>query len=211
MAIVTRVEEAVDVQKVLTTTTTYQSVTEITPNTDVKAYRLEQSDTVWTCVEEKVSKEQQVYQGGVDGSVANDPLETHNLFKEVDAKVKSNWLKWKAGQATDPVNWNPSTETDAQFVLFYAKYIKGFETFYSSRIVLRTTALEDRPPSQANLGKIENRGVQALGITPPAGVNFILSAARGNQEGELWRNSYEWLGSAANGQGWNPLIYSPEG
>jgi len=207
--ITTQIEESVDVQKVKTTTTTKQAVGDLEPpvTDNLRTYRIEQSDAVWTVVEEVLDKEQQVYQGQVDGTVFNDPLETHALFKDVPATVKSNWLKWKSAQPTDPVNWDPKKETDEKFSKFYTKYSKGFETFYAPRIIIRITGLEDGPPDQRNLGKIETPKLTVNSV--PAGVTFVLSASRGNMEGSLWRNTYEWLGSAVSGTGWNTEIYSP--
>jgi hypothetical protein len=203
---ITKVEETLDVQRVLTTVTTTQS-TESEPqqDPDAKSYRLEYVDSVYTLVSEKVSKDDQTPQNQVDGSVSSDPLETHYLFKDVPSTVKSNWLKWKAGQVTNPVDWSPAKEADSKFAKFYKKYKNGFETYYAARIVLRMTELEDGPPSPKYLGQIETPKFDTH--SNPSGVTFILSAVRGVQEGGLWRNTYEWLGSAANGQGWDSLIY----
>jgi hypothetical protein len=206
--VISKTETVRDVQKILTYTTTRQGTEEITPEANARSYRQEHVDGIWTLIEEYVDSSGGEGVGQVDGTTTSDPLESHPAFKTIPAKVKTNWLNWKIGRPVDPVSWTPDSETDATFISFYALYSKGTETYLAPRSVARLTNLEDGPPSQNMVGKIDGGWSAITGFSGGPNVDFILSSARGTQEGDKWRNTYEWMGSQVNGEGWNTLLYT---
>jgi hypothetical protein len=130
------------------------------------------------------------------------------LFKNIPEDIKSNWLKWKAGQATNPVGWNPNSAGNQLFQSFYDLYSAGFEVYYAPKVVLRANGVENTEPDQSKVGVVDDSWSDKVkDLQIPTSMNFILTSARGTQEGDMWRNAYEWLGSAVNGQGWDADIY----
>jgi hypothetical protein len=50
--------------------------------------------------------------------------------------------------------------------------------------------------------------IPGVGSVVPTQINFLLTAARGNQEGDYWRNTYEWTGCSPHAQsGWDENLY----
>lgn len=217
MAVLTKHEETRDMQKVTMRTLTYQATEEFEPSAGVRAYRKEQNDAVWTVTEEYLlPQESDVYMLSMDATTSQDPLETCPKFAGISATVWNLWTTWKRnpndpalGEATnkDPKSnlWTPQAEAneDEGFAKFWDLYKSGTTSYLAPRVQLRMTRVEEGPPSYANVGYIE---------TPPepfADENiWLLNSVRGQQEGDLWRNTYEWMHAAA-GKTWDINIYTP--
>jgi hypothetical protein len=218
-AIQTKIEEAKDIQQIVTQTITQQSIEDIKPNIAARSYRKEQSDGIYTMVEEFLL-DQGKYQYSVDGTVSSEPLESHHMFSLVGPWARNNWATWKRNPMADSLSkansgsdgnyWTPETDgvKDANFAKFYALYSQGIESYYCARVVTKMTALEDDPPDLTLLGMIDGKGNDAK-LKLPSNVTFILSSAHGQMEGDKWRNTYEYLGSnPQSAEGWNTEIYS---
>ena len=218
-AIQTKIEESRDIQKIVLQTITQQSIEDIEPNENARSYRKEQVDGVYTMVEEFLL-EQGAPQYSADGSVSSEPLESHKLFKDVGAATKANWATWKRNPSADSLAkansgsvgpfWTPQTDgiLDEYFQIFWVLYSAGIESYYAPRVIVRMTELESGPPNMSDIGTIDG-GWAGSGIQIPANMNFILSSVHGQQEGDFWRNTYEWLGSNPHsGEGWNGPIYA---
>jgi len=197
-----------DVQKILTHTITQEAFEEMTPSQDARSWRLTHADGVYTLVEEFAGGDQSTpeYQGSVDSSLTTEPLETHANFSDFDDTLKNNWAEWKKNGVNgkfNPLSWTPETEKNQKFATsFWPRWRSGIESYLAPRITLRNTALEDAPPNQENVGRIDGGWANIPGITEGivGGRNFILSGAKGNQEGIKWRNTYEWMGSDGQGK-----------
>jgi len=205
---VVRRESSMDVQKILTHTITQEAFEEMTPSQDARSWRLTHADGVYTLVEEFAGGDQSTpeYQGSVDSSLTTEPLETHANFSDFDDTLKNNWAEWKKNGVNgkfNPLSWTPETEKNQKFATsFWPRWRSGIESYLAPRITLRNTALEDAPPNQENVGRIDGGWANIPGITEGivGGRNFILSGAKGNQEGIKWRNTYEWMGSDGQGK-----------
>jgi len=210
MPIQSKYEETQDVQKVVMRTITKQDTSEFDPSEGVRSYRKEQVDGIWTVTEEYLFSQGHP-QFQLDATTTTDPLELHPVFDSTPQQIRTNWLYWKKNP-TDPYlatkgeggkAWNPADEPESTFQTFYGLYSGGFESYLSPRLMVRMTELEDGPADAGNVGKID---------TPPDPFSgygdgfFILSAARGIQEGDKWRNTYEWMGAGPSGH-WDQLIY----
>lgn len=219
---IVRRESVMDVQKILTHTITSESFDEITPSQDARSWRLTHADGVYTLVEEYAGGDQSVpeYQGSVDSSLTTEPLETHAKFEGFPDKLKNNWAEWKKNGSNgnfDPKTWTPEKETDHVFATsFWPRWRAGIESYLAPRITLRNTALEEGPPDQSKVGQIDDGWTNIPGISESTvgGRNFILSGAKGNQEGVKWRNTYEWMGSDGQGKAndsvagkWDNFLY----
>lgn len=198
-----KTETAQDVQKIKTHTVTRQDFVDFEATEGVRSFRKETVDGVVTIVEEYLDLGGQTYSFQIDGTTSTEPLITHPKFKDIPKEVLDKWADYQRGR--DVGNWKPQTETNTLFVLFFERYSKGFESYFSPRITIRMTGVESGPPSQVNVGKIDS-GYSGLSLTVPSGVDFILTSARGTQEGDFWRNTYEWMGSS-RGAGWDTEIY----
>jgi hypothetical protein len=207
--VVVKRESVMDVQKILTHTITQQTDASEppAPSSDARSWRLSHEDGIWTLVEEYAGGDQSVpeYQGSVDSSLSTEPLETHARFAQFSDTLKNNWAEWRKngnnGKFT-PKTWTPETETDNVFASsFWPRWRAGIESYLAPRISLRLTALEEGPPDQSNVGMIDDGWSNIPGISGKVGTrNFILSGAKGNQEGTKWRNTYEWMGSDGQGK-----------
>jgi len=225
----TKYEETMDLQKVVMRTITKQSFEEFEPDENARAYRKEQFDGVWTVVEEYLFH-QGTAQWTLDGTTSTEPLESNAIFNKVPADIRTYWQAWKRNpqnpilakqnSKSEKDWWAPSVDgiKDPDFAKFYNRWALGYDSYLAPRIIIRMVAMEDGCPDQNNVGKIDS-GWQALPGQSgqiPSGINFILTASRGQQEGDKWRNTYEWLASNINGRnfdgsiGWDPLIYSTQ-
>lgn len=226
----TKYEESMDINKVVMRTITRQGFDEFEPNEGVRSYRKEQFDGVWTVVEEYLFSQGNP-QWSVDGTVSTEPLESNRIFKlSIPDNLKRMWAAWKRNPQSPMITkdqaakqgvtvsgtwWDPLNDgcvASSDFYAFYIRWVIGYDSYLAPRIVIRMTELEDGPASQENVGKLDT-GWTGSGVHAPDGVNFILTAARGQQEGAKWRNTYEWMGSSSqslnvNGNaGWDPLLY----
>lgn len=226
----TKYEETMDVNKVVMRTITKQSFQEFEPSEGVRSYRKEQFDGVWTVVEEYLFNNGNA-QWTIDGTVSTEPLESNKIFKAtIPDKLKRMWAAWKRNPQSPMIAkeqaakqgvtvsgswWDPLNDgctASADFYTFYIRWVIGYDSYLAPKIVIRMTEVENGPPSQENVGKID-AGWRGSNAHVPAGVDFILTAARGQQEGEKWRNTYEWMGSSSQSlnvdgnSGWDPLVY----
>jgi hypothetical protein len=217
MATITKLEESMDLQKVRMQTITQQAFEDIDANDGARAWRKETTDGVTTMVEEfLLDQGQPAY--SADGTVSSEPLETHSLFSLVGPWAANAWATWKRNPNADSLSkantgsegnfWTPEVDgiKDSHFAVFYGLYKMGIESYLAPRVIVRMTELEDGPPDVANVGKIDN-GANSSGVTLASG-NWLLSSVHGQQEGTMWRNTYEWMGSnQAAAAGWNATIY----
>lgn len=222
-----KVEESMGVDRCVMQTITQQSLTaEIDVNPNARSYRKDQTDGVYTLVEEFLI-EQGEPQFSFDGSIGTEPIETHPIFNDggdfaIPAEIRKYWTVYKrnpndpflrgkgTGATTEnPSNlWVPAEEEDPNFEVFYLTIQRGLESYYVGRVVARVTVLEEGAPDMTKLGKIDEwGGGWPDGFTPPAGSNFILSGVRSQQEGDRFRTTYEYTSSPA-GSTWASGIYS---
>lgn len=217
MAIISRFEESKDVQGVVMQTITQQDTAQIEPNPAARSYRQEQVDGIWTLTEEFVEDNAGTWSS--DGSCSSEPLESHNRWAStIPSKQKDLFATWKKNPSDEFLNrsenqidgkaWTPSKETNTDFMEFWYFYSRGVESFLCARLTARFTHLEDGPPDTANLGKIDAKPAEIFGY---GSTYWILSGVRSQQEGNMWRNTYEYLGagpaSFATGGGWEEKIY----
>jgi hypothetical protein len=220
-----RVEKSMGIDRCVMETITQQSLSaEISKNPNARSYREDQSDGVYTLVEEFLI-EQGEPQFAFDGTIGTEPLETHPKFNkdgdfEIPDEIKKQWITYKrnptdpylAGKgkgATDsnPSNlWQPAEETDPSFVVFYTFWKAGQESYYVGRVTARVTVLEDGAPDMTKLGGIDQWSDWPPGFTPPEGSTFILSGVRSQQEGDRFRTTYEYQ-SSPRGTAWNVQLY----
>lgn len=221
MPVITKFEETRDMQKVTMRTITYQDTTEFDPNEGLRAYRKEQNDGIWTITEEHLlTQDENVYVLNVDATTSQDPLETCPNFADISTYIKNYWTTWKknpndpalgAASAKDAKSglWTPEAEAtrkddpDEIFQTFWALYKSGVTSYLAPRIQVRMTRVEDGPPNYSNVGLIDSPPDPFSG---DAG-EWILNSVRGQQEGDVWRNTYEWMHSAA-GKKWESSIYT---
>lgn len=219
MAIMTRFEESRDISGIVMQTITQQDTSQITPNTEARSWRQDQTDGIWTITEEFLISDA-AGTWSSDGSCSSEPLESHVRYAlQVSEKVKNLWTVWKRNPSDEFLNrtenqidgkpWTPSKEvTDTWFVEFYYFYSRGMESFLCARLTARFTHLEDGPPDTTNLGKIDDKPASMFGY---GSGYWLLSGVRSQQEGNMWRNTYEYLGagpaSFASNYGWEPKIY----
>jgi len=140
----------------------------------------------------------------VEGSMSQEPIETHEKFKDIAADEWKKWNVWKNNPNDDSLaGWNPA-EQESAIKELAALYEKGVTDYLVPRAVVRITQIERSSPRLSRLGK----------ITPPPsaptlhdGANWMLTGASGNrQEDGTWSNSYEYMSSGP--AGWNKEIYS---
>lgn len=226
MATQVKIEESMGIDRCVMQTITQQSLEgEIEINPNARSYRQDQTDGVYTLVEEFLISQGEP-QFSFDGSIGTEPLETHPYFNSgVDAipdNIKALWAVYKKnpndaflrGKGTgvtteNPLNlWQPAAETNAQFAKFYSYIKKGVESYYVGRCTVRVTVLEEGAPDMGMLGRIDVwGGGWPPGFTPPEGANFILSGIRSQQEGDRFRTTYEYTSSAANSS-WDIYLYA---
>ena len=142
----------------------------------------------------------------VEGSLSQEPIETHPKFKTLTVNDWKNWRTWKDNPADPALNgWKPSQEpTDSPLYLLWKLYSKGITDYLVPRAVVRERRNETSPPNLSRLGKIQPpQNAPNL----PSGGNWLLSGVSGTQEQNAsWTNSYEYLSSGENG--WNNDIYA---
>lgn len=229
MATQVKIEESMGIDRCVIQTITQQSLEgEIDLNPDARSYRQDQTDGVYTLVEEFLISQGEP-QFSFDGSIGTEPLETHPLFNaggawEISEDLKKQWATYKrnpndaflrgkgTGVSTDnPLNlWQPAAEEDQNFQHFYAYIKKGVESFYVGRCVVRVTVLESGAPNMGLLGAIDAwGGGWPEGFVPPGGdsANFLLSGVRSQQEGNFFRTTYEYTSSGGNAI-WDINLYA---
>lgn len=227
MATEVKVEESMGVDRCVMQTVTRQSLDgPITKDPSARSYREDHTDAVYTLVEEFLI-EQGEPQFAFDGSIGTEPLETNPKFNaggdfEIPETIKKYWTVYKrnptdpylAGKGTgatteNPTNlWQPATEENASFQVFYGFIKAGMESYYVGRVTARVTVLENGAPDMNKLGQIDVwGGGWPAGFQIPANCNFILSGVRSQQEGDFFRTTYEYQSSPA-GTVWNAILYS---
>jgi hypothetical protein len=195
---IVRTVESMDVNGVVLTTKTSQSFTEFNASSDARAYQKEKADGVWTITEEEISGTGTIF--SIESTTTQEPLETHPRFDSIPTDIKRKWTKWKKNPQDSSLDgWTPETETNSNLQELYSYYTYDITSYLVPRVVVRMTELEDGPPDLSNIGKLDQPAKKA----GPG--NFILTGAHGQEEGKKWRNTYEWLGSAAGG--WDIKIY----
>lgn len=198
----TQVEVSKDPTGLITRTTTKQAFAWEDPSADCRSYRVTQTDGVVTVVEEFFDDMPAVY--NLDVSTTQEPVETHPYFSSLPEKFKTDWALWKQNPTNPALNgWNPADETGEKESTLYALWKKGISNYLSPRIVVKHVTLEDDAPNASDVGIISSPGYP--GNAGP--VNFILTGLSAQQEGNKWRVSREYLGSA-RGSNWEPVLYT---
>jgi hypothetical protein len=140
----------------------------------------------------------------VEGSMSQEPIETHERFKDISAGDWKKWNLWKNNPNDESLDgWKPS-EAGGSIGDLAALYEKGVSDYLVPRAVVRITKIESSSPRLSKLGKID---APSGAPTLPSGANWMLTGASGNrgQEGK-WTNTYEYMSSGP--AGWNREIYS---
>lgn len=225
MATQIKIEQSMGIDRCVMQTITQQSLAgEIDKNPNARSYREDQTDGVYTLVEEFLL-EQGEPQFSFDGSIGTEPIETHPIFNDggslvIPADLRKQWTIYKrnpndaylrgkgtGATAENPLNlWIPAEETDANFEIFYLLIQKGIESYYVGRVTVRVTTLEEGAPDMTKLGKIDS-WAWPDGFVPPPGANFLLSGVRSQQEGNYFRTTYEFM-SSAGGTSWDTGLYT---
>lgn len=226
MATQVKIEQSMGIDRCVLQTITQQSLEgEIDVNPDARSYRQDQTDGVYTLVEEFLMSQGEP-QFSFDGSIGTEPLETHPYFNsgtdEISDYLKGLWATYKKnpndaflrgkGTGATPENqlnlWQPAAETNPAFAKFYTFIKRGVESYYVGRCTVRVTVLEAGAPDMSMLGRIDVwGGGWPAGFTPPAGANFLLSGIRSQQEGDQFRTTYEYMSSSANSS-WDIYLYA---
>ncbi|MEI6035624.1 MAG: hypothetical protein WCS65_15265 [Verrucomicrobiae bacterium] len=138
----------------------------------------------------------------VEGSMSQEPIETHEKFKNISAADWKKWNLWKNNTKDEALEgWKPDTGAMADLA---ALYEKGVTDYLVPRAVVRITRIEGFSPRLSKLGKID---APSGAPTLPSGANWMLTGASGaRQEGGKWSNTYEYMSSGP--AGWNSAIYS---
>ena len=138
----------------------------------------------------------------VEGSMSQEPIETHEKFKNISAADWKKWNLWKNNTKDEALEgWKPDTGAMADLA---ALYEKGVTDYLVPRAVVRITRIEGSSPRLSKLGKID---APSGAPTLPSGANWMLTGASGaRQEGGKWSNTYEYMSSGP--AGWNSAIYS---
>jgi len=202
MATITQEEVSKDPTGLITHTVTKQSFQWEDPSANCRSYRVTKSDGVVTIVEENFDEMPPVF--SIDISTTQEPVESHPYFAPLSQKQRRDWASWKQNPNNPDLNgWNPADETGEQFSTLYVLWTKGVTNYFSPRIVIKCTTLEDNEPNASEVGLISDPGYG--GNCGP--VNFILTGLSGQQEGNKWRVTREYLGSA-RGSNWENVLYT---
>jgi hypothetical protein len=228
MPVDAKIEISRDIQKIQLQTVTRQDVADFDANSGLRSWRKEHVDGVTTIIEESyIDSGTEMW--SIDATTSTEPLESHWIFTQgVPDNIKTYWLAWKrnamdpslAQALTSSTNsyWDPAIDgiKNQNFSLFYSRWKYGFDSYLSPRIVGRKAVLETNPPDASKVGLIADS--VAFPFDFPVGVTFLLTSIRGQEEGEFWRNTYEYLGSNPNTsfpnesggatRGWDTLVYS---
>lgn len=226
MATQVKIEESMGIDRCVIQTITQQSLSgEIDLNPEARSYRQDQTDGVYTLVEEFLISQGEP-QFSFEGSIGTEPIETHPIFNdggslEISSELKKRWTIYKRNPndpylrgkgtgvtAENQLNlWLPAEEEDANFEVFFLIVSKGIESYYVGRVTARVTVLEAGAPNMTKLGKIDEWGGWPEGFTLPPNANFLLSGIRSQQEGDQFRTTYEYI-SSAGGTTWDTGLYS---
>ena len=131
--------------------------------------------------------------------MSQEPIETHEKFKDVTSDEWEKWTKWKNGDES----WNPTSGT-ANIQTLAKWYRKGVTDYLVPRAIVRITKSEGSPPLVTRLGKIQSPpGAPSL----PTGANWMLVGTSGNKDASgKWTNTYEYMSSGH--KGWDSEIYN---
>jgi hypothetical protein len=198
----TQIEVAKDPTGLVTRTTTKQAFAWEDPSADCRSYRVTKTDGVVTVVEEFFDTMPAVY--AVDASTTQEPVESHPYFADLTAKNRTDWAMWKQNPTNPELNgWTPADETGEKFSTLYALWKKGITNYFAPRVVIKHTTLEDDAPDTSGVGIISTTGYSG----DTGDVNFILTGLSGQQEGNKWRVTREYL-SSAQGSTWENVLYT---
>jgi len=138
----------------------------------------------------------------VEGSMSQEPIETHEKFRSVSAEDWKKWNLWKNNSKDEELaGWKPEEGAIAELS---ALYDKGVTDYLVPRAVVRVTKIEGGSPQLSRLGKISS---PAGAPTLPSGATWMLTGASGNSGADgKWSNSYEYMSSGP--AGWNTDIYN---
>jgi hypothetical protein len=212
MATLVKETVSVDQNGFVTTERVYEAFTVITPSSSARTSSQSVTDGKYTLTEVFTDQVDNPNPGpdqppkvypetwSCEVSTSAEPIETHPMFAGIPNDQWELYRKWKNGVNLD--TWNPSMMTSPGYRL--AEYnSKGTTSYLAPKIVIKHTFSSTSKANLNNLGKREFPSF--AGGLAPSGVDFILSGASVVQEGSLYKNSYEWIGSSLGG--WDPIIY----
>jgi hypothetical protein len=145
----------------------------------------------------------------VEGSMSQEPIETHEDFKNIKAEEWKKWAAWKNNPQDESLSgWTPdgSRATDLMKKL-HRWFSKGITDYLVPKAVVRITKVEGSPPNLSRLGKRDSpQGAPSL----PSGANWLMTGATGTKvytgENQFeWDNSYEYTSSGP--AGWDSEVY----
>jgi hypothetical protein len=139
----------------------------------------------------------------VEGSMSQEPIETHEMFKDISPEDWKKWNLWKNNPNDESLGgWKPS-DIPGPMTKLGELYEKGITDYLVPRAVVRINTSEGAAPRLSRLGRIET---PSRAPTLPQGANWMLTGASGSrEESGKWNNSYEYLSSGP--AGWNQEIY----
>jgi len=200
-AVLTKTEESTDAQGRKVTTQTWESLTARPPTpANATNVRYSQSEGKHTLIFDIAGSSSET-DYSVEGSMAQEPIETHEMFKDITDWEK--WNKWKNNPYDESLNgWKPADGGDNMAKLG-SLYEKGITDYLVPRAVLRITKEESGAPTLTNLGKITTPG-SAPNLRGQA--NWMLTGVSGTKKTDTkWSNTYEYMSSGP--AGWNSEIY----
>lgn len=146
----------------------------------------------------------------ISGSVSQEPLATHALFRTGSLQIAdTEWKKWKQWES-DPSNselagWKPDGESaSAGMKKYYAYRNRGVEDYLLGSVTMRVSEENQGQPNLANLGRLSKPShAPAL----PDSRDWLLVGIDAERVGTgRWKVTREYRASAAGG--WDKEIYS---
>ena len=140
-------------------------------------------------------------------SLSEEPILTHQRYKNLDAKEREALQMILAGKEKDDQGNKLKDKIESERgkeVL--AKIERGQTSYYSPRVTWRESWVRDKPAAAGELNDIGNIA-DPSGPAPSlaGGRNWLLNGVTQTQEGRSFRLEMEWL--ASDRGGWDPEIY----
>jgi len=204
--VLTKIEESTDSKGKIVISKTWESLDQEPPAqsgaSNIKRSHADGKYTLTCDFESADSSSESTY--SVEGSMSQEPIETHEMFKNISADDWKKWNLWKNNSSDEALNgWRPSN-TSGPLSTLAALYEKGITDYLVPRAVVRISKIEGTSPQLSRLGKITS---PAGAPTLPSGANWLLTGASGNRQSDgKWSNSYEYMSSGP--AGWNTAIYA---
>jgi hypothetical protein len=144
----------------------------------------------------------------VEGSMSQEPIETHEEFKSIAADEWKKWSSWKNNPQDESIaGWTPDKKGTDKMKKLHRWFTKGITDYLVPKAVVRITKSESTPPNLSKLGKRDSpQGAPSL----PSGANWLMTGATGQKvytgENQFeWDNTYEYTSSGP--AGWDAEVY----